>query len=517
MLPTLMLVQHALVTSLAATATMLWFEREPPRIVFGGAIAALVGATLGAAWFLASQVHVPLALHLAHAQGSGPSLLLGLLAGIGLGVANPAPRSRVKVLRGARILAGGEGWRREGSAQRVHLAGVAVPPGDEAKHFKLIGTTGTGKSTAIHGLVEEALARGDRAVIADPDGIFRRRFEDRARGDRALNPLEQDTDGWDLAGEVGSASDADALARALLPEQGGDDRAWRQYARVYVASLLRQLFLAGVRDPEELYRLIGVAGLEELRVLLESTAASAYVSPENGRFFASVRAIASSELASLEAVAMQRVTSRVSIRAWMRRDATGGGGVLFMPYRANQLPTIRGLLAAWLRIAIFEALSMPMSRGPIWFVIDELDALGAIDGLKDALTRLRKYDGRCILGIQSIAQLSGTYGAPAAQTIVENCGNTLLLRCSAGEQGGTSRFASMLIGDREVLRTQQSRTRPMGFGRTERTRSESTQHHVERAVLPAEIEQLADLEGYLKFASEPAWRRVKVRSETRSR
>jgi type IV secretory pathway TraG/TraD family ATPase VirD4 len=33
-----------------------------------------------------------------------------------------------------------------------------------------------------------------------------------------------------------------------------------------------------------------------------------------------------------------------------------------------------------------------------WFVIDELDALGAIDGLKDA--RVRKFGGRCVLGFQ---------------------------------------------------------------------------------------------------------------------
>ena len=34
----------------------------------------------------------------------------------------------------------------------------------------------------------------------------------------------------------------------------------------------------------------------------------------------------------------------------------------------------------------------------LWFVVDELDALGAIDGLKDALARLRKFGGR-FLGV----------------------------------------------------------------------------------------------------------------------
>jgi type IV secretory pathway TraG/TraD family ATPase VirD4 len=39
----------------------------------------------------------------------------------------------------------------------------------------------------------------------------------------------------------------------------------------------------------------------------------------------------------------------------------------------------------------------------LWFIIDELDALGQVDGLKDALARLRKFGGRCALGFQSMA------------------------------------------------------------------------------------------------------------------
>src|SRR5580698_2026073 len=48
------------------------------------------------------------------------------------------------------------------------LASVPVAAIDETKHFKLIGTTGTGKSTAIRELLGGALDRGDRAVFTDP-------------------------------------------------------------------------------------------------------------------------------------------------------------------------------------------------------------------------------------------------------------------------------------------------------------------------------------------------------------
>jgi type IV secretory pathway TraG/TraD family ATPase VirD4 len=153
-------------------------------------------------------------------------------------------------------------------------------------------------------------------------------------------------------------------------------------------------------------------------------------------------------------------------------------------------------------------------------VIDELDALGPIDGLKDALARLRKFGGRCIVGFQSIAQVSGTYGQNAAQTIVENCGNTLILRCSGSENGGTSQFASRLIGDRERLKQQISRgvdrEIPWSARSARRSRNVTDQWVTEPGVLPAELEQLPDLCGYLKLASSPAWLKVHWRPHARS-
>ena len=60
--------------------------------------------------------------------------------------------------------------RKKSRSELLTLAGVAIPPGDESKHFKLIGTTGTGKTTAIRELLGSAIARGDRAVFADQIG-----------------------------------------------------------------------------------------------------------------------------------------------------------------------------------------------------------------------------------------------------------------------------------------------------------------------------------------------------------
>lgn len=109
-------------------------------------------------------------------------------------------------------------------------------------------------------------------------------------------------------------------------------------------------------------------------------------------------------------------------------------------------------------------------------------------------------------GFPCIAQVSGTYGRADAETLVENCGNTLILRCSASEGGGTARFASKLIGEREIIRENVSRTQRPNEWLTTKTHSE--QYITEPAVLASEIEQLPDLCGYLKLASGAEWKRV---------
>jgi type IV secretory pathway TraG/TraD family ATPase VirD4 len=182
--------------------------------------------------------------------------------------------------------------------------------------------------------------------------------------------------------------------------------------------------------------------------------------------------------------------------------------VLFLPYKAGEIAALRSVISAWMRIAIFEAMDRAEGDQRLWFVVDELDALGQIDGLKDALARLRKFGGRCVLGFQSIAQVSSTYGKGVADTIVENCGNTLILRCSASEHGGTAEFASKLIGQREVMHTTQSRTRRPREWMASTTTSEHLK--IEPAIMASEIERLPDLEGFLKVASIPDWRHVRL-------
>jgi hypothetical protein len=462
----------------------------------------------------------PLTHSLGIASGSVAQLAVGTAVAVGIGYASgvrlAAGISPVESHQRGAIVANSPpaALRRQerSRAGGLTVAGIQLAAQDETKHFKFIGTTGTGKSTAIQEVLAAALRRGDRAVIADPDGGYLARFHDARRGDVILNPFDHRSVKWDLFGEITSTYDVEQLARALIPDDGSSDRAWRGYARTFFRAVTRQAHAAGITDVGELYRLLVVASTSELRTLVAGTPAQPFLEEHNGRMFDSIRSVTSSAVGALEYVAAQQAQTRsFSVREWVRQanPASGtstAGGVLFIPYQAGQIAALRSPISAWMRLAIFEAMNREEGDQRLWFVVDELDALGQIDGLKDALARLRKFGGRCALGFQSIAQVSSTYGEGDAHTIVENCGNTLILRCSASEGGGTSRFASRLIGEREVLRTTESRSRRPTEWLASTTRSEH--FSTEAALLPSEIEQLPDLAGFLKVASRPEWLRV---------
>ncbi|MDP9084081.1 MAG: type IV secretion system DNA-binding domain-containing protein, partial [Pseudomonadota bacterium] len=457
--------------------------------------------------------------------GFDPNSFLQMAMGAGIGAALGYSAGKVaaqsatekKVHRRGSLVAESPRIHRSGSHGNSHefaitLAGVAVPAQDETKHFKLIGTTGTGKSTAIQEILTKALARGDRAVIADPDYGYFHRFHDPARGDVVLNPFDERSVNWDLFAEIRSPYDVEQLARALIPDHDGPDRSWRAYARTFFTAVTRQVHATSTPEVEELYRLLVTADTDELRVLVRGTPAQPFLDEHNTRMFDSIRSVTSSAVGALEYMARPKSQS-FSVREWVRNKSPGA---LFIPYKAGQIAALGSTISAWMRLAIFETMDQdepPIStdgrtKDSLWFVVDELDALGQIDGLKDALARLRKFGGRCVLGFQSIAQVSSTYGQGDAHTIVENCGNTLILRCSASEGGGTARFASQLIGEREVLRTSVSRNRHRTELLGSITRSENLS--LESAVLPSQVEQLSDLSGYLKYASDPTWQRVRL-------
>src|SRR5579883_2453471 len=196
-----------------------------------GALMITEGIGMSLSSPLLHSMHIAAGSLMEFAIGGSAGALLGYAGGRVLARSHASESGHI---RGATVIAA-EDFGRErgdrrgrgperGAVMGVTLAGIPVPVADETKHFKLIGTTGAGKSTAITELLSGALRRGDRAIIADPDGGYMSRFFDGRRGDVILSPFEPGGARWDLFGELREEYDIEQLALALIPDHEGPDR-----------------------------------------------------------------------------------------------------------------------------------------------------------------------------------------------------------------------------------------------------------------------------------------------------
>lgn len=412
---------------------------------------------------------------------------------------------RTRHIRGTKIrtFRFGRLWRLWARATgRVTLAGVPLSRDDETMHVAAIGATGSGKSTALRALMSDAMLRGDRHIVADPEGTAMDLFM--KEGDIILNPFHPECARWDLLAEIEAPSDYAFLAASLLPHIGrGDQDQWITYAQQLLAGALENFVTLDLGGSDAFAAMMGSGKIDELKTLCAGTPASRYFEPGGERMLASILGTLAPAVGHLQIIGSAK-GSPFSVRRWIRE----GQGSLWIPYTANQIAALRGLASCWMNIAILETLSLePSAERRIWFHVDELDALGRIEGLQDAQARLRKFGGCVAVGFQSFAQVKQIYGE-GAQTIVENCGNLLLLRSGASEDGGTAKLASELIGDREVERENIGCSR--SYGRyPSRSMSLQKSGSVENVVLTSEIMALSNLEGFVCRASLPYWKKMK--------
>lgn len=490
-----------LAASLTAGAWVALTRRHPSSLLHAG-LGWLAGGVAG--WVLTQSVELPTMAELLAMPGLAiiGSYIMVLFTA-------PALADReVAIVRGTRIVPHVADTAKVVAQAvrkgRVCLAGCMLPAAAEVRSMLLLGASGTGKTVAIQALMHTVRSRGDRMIVADPDGASMTLFWQ--PGDIILNPLDRRSVRWDLLGEIKRPSDYKHLAQSILPYTG-DAKAdeWMRHAQVIFAACMQTWHEGQLGTSDEFLQTLAIGGENKLRLLCQGTAAAAYFAEGGERMLTSIMGTLTPALEELEKLAGGK-GRLFSVRDWVRQ----GTGTVWVPYGADEIAALRGPISCWMRLGIFELLAMPTSDSRrLWFFLDELDALGRIQGLKDCMVRARKKGGCIVAGIQSIAQVRAVNGDAEAQTIVEQFGTQLVLRCGASEGGGTADFASDLLGEREIERIETSTSHNRGQDGASTTTSYHRQ--LERAVLPSQVTQLPDLSGYLRISGRTEWLKLSYR------
>lgn len=396
-----------------------------------------------------------------------------------------------QVRRGSRVVdARTTGSARDDNGAEVSIGGVPIPRMLEAQHFLISGTTGAGKTQVINGMLRSIRTRGNRAVIADPAGGFYARFGQPS--DVLINPFDKRSVKWSPFAEIRADYDCERIAKAIVPDGTGEGGEWHHYAQTLIAQVMIAMHRNGEKSIKRLLYCLTTADQRELGALLQGTPAAALCAKGNDKMLASTRGIISTYLGVFQYLPDE---GDFSIRQWIQKDF--GDSWMFITYRDDQMGMLRNLVATFLELALVEGLSLSESqeRG-LWYIMDEVDSLGKVTSLRSGLTKLRKYGGRCVLGVQTVSQLRATYGRDEAQTLIANTSVKCILRAGDAE---TAKSMEHELGEQEIERTQLNDSLSTNEQGSSQSRSTSTQVVRQSAVLASEVMGLPDLHGFLKL------------------
>ncbi|MFC0170809.1 type IV secretion system DNA-binding domain-containing protein [Pseudoduganella danionis] len=431
--------------------------------------------------------------------GSGPASLSGL---------GGAAKADETLIRGAAVVDGAalavqlkRGVDPADLARLVEFGGVPVPFGAEPQHFLIEGATGSGKSQAINGMLRVVRKRQQAAIIADPGAGYLARFGE--LGETILNPLDGRSAGWSAFVEIREEYDCQMIAKAAIPDAAGEAGEWNFYAQTMLGAALKSQWKAGDFSTHKLLYLMNSAPIKELEPILAGTAAYPMIQKGGEKALASIRMIASVYLAAWEYLPDH---GTFSVRDWVR-DSDSNPAWLYLTYRDDQMALLRNLIACWLELAIVEGLTLSENANRrLWYIMDELDSLGKVSSLRAGLTKLRKYGGVCVSGLQTIAQLRTTYGKDEAQTLLSSMSNKLVLRAGDNETG---KYFENELGEQEVKRAEVSNSTSTRIGELpNNSENVSERRSQQMAVLASEVQGLPDLHGFLKLIGLPIARVV---------
>lgn len=346
---------------------------------------------------------------------------------------------------------------------------------------------------AIRELLTQIRNKSQKIIIADPGGEYLSRFY--KKGDLILNIFDSRSVNWSPFAEIQSEYDFVRLAHSIIPTNEGTDKEWNFYAQEFFSGIMKSIYEKKIKDIKKLLYLLTSAPSSALLPILENTSIEQFIHPGNEKMLSNTRAVLANYLVAWHYIKK----GNFSIRKWIRK----GTGCLFITYRDNQLSMLKNLVSTWMDLAIVEGLSLPEeNQQKIWYIMDELDSIGKISTLKDALTKLRKHGGCCIIGIQTISQLREIYGRDHTQTLLGNTGTKLILTAGDFE---TANYYSKGIGEKETLYIETSENEGKFSSKTITKRKK-----IELAVLPSEILNLPQREGFLRISGQQKYFRLKI-------
>jgi type IV secretory pathway TraG/TraD family ATPase VirD4 len=378
----------------------------------------------------------------------------------------------------------------------LRIGPVPIPRRIETRHFAFLGTTGSGKTTALRQMLDGIERRGEAALVYDTSGEFIAHYYNPARGDIILNPFDARCAFWTPFDEISHPADADRIARQLVSETSSqDDDVWLETSRILVANMIRSLWAEKNCSLEALLEALQVKDKEQLKEWLGHTSSARTFANDADRATGSVLFMLAKAANLIQFLKVEdEGQDRFAFRDFIGKldKCEGAKPWIFVPRKEDYFEASKPLMACWLECAASAVLGLsPSPDRRIWFVLDELADLPRVENLARLLPEGRKFGAAIVLTFQALGQMRNRYGANIAEAMLACCNTKLFLQTVDQE---TRKWASETIGQCEVeLRVA---TDTLSIGSEVPRTTIATQRQFRPAVLESEL-RLSLHQGYL--------------------
>ena len=339
----------------------------------------------------------------------------------------------------------------EANSRALSIGSVALPNRLETRHMAMIGTTGSGKTTALRQMLDVIEARGEAALVYDTSGEFVAHYYNPERGDIILNPFDARCAYWSPLDEIVHPADADRTAHQLITETGQNDRdVWLETSRILVANMLRALWYEGKCTLGDLLNALQTRTKDDLKIWLGNSSSARTFAEDADRATGSVLFMLAKAANLIQFLRVEGSDDPFAFRDFINSldQRSGPRPWIFVPRKEDYFEASKPLLACWLECAASAVLGLtPSPDRRIWFILDELADLPRVDNMARLLPEGRKFGAAVVLTFQALGQMQHRYGPQIAESMLGCCNTKLFLQTIDSE---TRLWASQTIGDCEV-------------------------------------------------------------------
>ena len=364
---------------------------------------------------------------------------------------------------------------------RLGRESIRLPEFLTFRHISFAGASGTGKTQAISSLLTQLQQkRKQKCLILDLNGQYYSRFG--RKDDIVLSLYDRRTRAWNFWAED---APAEFFAEALIDE-AEKDKFFAPAGRALLTDLLRintnidSLWQDLISQPKDLIqRLKG--GISPALIGAEEQAAG-------------VQATALLKLNFLQSLNYWCKDSEpFQITEWCKDERENW---VFLIVRDRDLASSKPLLRTWIDLATLGILQREEDKEypHFWLIADELAGLGKLPSLGKLLSQGRKYQATVLAGYQTSGQIEDIYGRDGAKEILQGLQNKFVFRCSDSD---TSKRSSLELGEQEI----EEIATTIQFGKLASNDRNSLNRSIKPrpVVMPSEIQNLPDLQAYIKF------------------